>query len=377
MRTLFILAICIYLAGLANADISNAKIKAYNEAVNAGSDLDAIMSASIDLAVEAINNPDDESASLLAFEAAWMLCQTGNCDKGAKAAAFSASQPEGPVGAYPSLNTRKVLASYITWKSDDSKTNRNKLVSSLASLTSEDVSQISVTAHREHFLYCTSKGAWQDAAKAAAAAADHTSAFKNELFDEYAFAELTRITSDFNSRKRIEHYESITQLERDLNTTLKTLEETQPDANTAILETLSYRTQAWKGAIGAYFVTTDKERTVKRIDAKFAAVEGSETDTLPRETDFCQGGFDSPPRVEYPESAAEDGRIGSLIVGFTVDHGETKNVRVLAAVPENIFDKEAIKAIDELTWSPAPSIDTSKCSLVHENLVYPIIFTLD
>jgi len=305
MRVLFYIIIALSVCTpFAYADISNDKVIAYNEAVNAGADLDAIIKASTELAEEAIENADDERATLLAFEAAWMLCQTGNCQQGAKAAQFAASLPALAKGDYPSLETREVLTSYITWKDNDSKANRETLVAKLAQLDADDVSQISIQAHREHFLYCSSKGAWRDAAKAAAAAADHAAVFKNELFDEYAFAELTRISSSFNSKQEIELYEDISQLEVDIKETLKALRAARPDANTDIIDTLGYKASAWKGAIGAYFDSIGRQVAIKRIDETFAALNTEEAN----EAELCPGSFDKPPRVVYPEGAAVGAR---------------------------------------------------------------------
>ena len=211
------------------------------------------------------------------------------------------------------------------------------------------------------------------AAKAAAAAADHASAFKNELFDEYAFAELTRITSDFNSRRKIEHYESIYQLQEDIAATLKTRGETHPDANTKTLESLNHRTQAWKGAIGAYFDSTGKERATKRIDETFAALNTDDTS----EAELYPGGFDKLPRVEYPEGAAVNGRVGSVIAGFSVKNGKPVDIKVVAAVPEKVFDQAVIKAIEPLTWSLGEDVDPSICTPNRENIVYPFIFNIN
>lgn len=373
MRLLYLLLAFFLTASLANADISNARIKAYNEAVNAGSDLDAIVSASVELAEAAIENPDDENASLLAFEAAWMLCQTGNCGKGAKAAQFAADQPATAEGVYPSLQTRELLSSFITWKTDDTKANRETLVSKLANLNAEDVSQISVTAHREHFLYCASKGAWRDAEKAAAAAAMHTSSFKSDLFDEYAFAELTRITSAFSVRKDVALFEDINQLKLDIDTTLREIRNTNPEATPETLDTLGHRTTAWEGAIGSYFYSVGLERKIEPIKEKFSTLRAE----TPSEADQCPGGFDRPPRIRYPESAAATGRVGSVVAGLTIKNGEPVDIKILAAVPEKTFDREVIRALKSLKWELSEEADPSKCTPDRENIVYPFVFSLN
>jgi len=345
MRVLFYIIIALSVCTpFAYADISNDKVIAYNEAVNAGADLDAIIKASTELAEEAIENADDERATLLAFEAAWMLCQTGNCQQGAKAAQFAASLPALAKGDYPSLETREVL-----------------LI---------PVSQISIQAHREHFLYCSSKGAWRDAAKAAAAAADHAAVFKNELFDEYAFAELTRISSSFNSKQEIELYEDISQLEVDIKETLKALRAARPDANTDIIDTLGYKASAWKGAIGAYFDSIGRQVAIKRIDETFAALNTEEAN----EAELCPGSFDKPPRVVYPEGAAVRGRVGSVIAGFSVKNGKPVDIKILAAVPEKVFDQTVIESIEPLTWSLAEDADPSNCTPDRENIIFPFVF---
>ena len=68
MRAIFVSLICLTLAGPANADISNQTIRAYNQALEAGTDAPAIEAASLNLIDEAISSPDNEVSGLLAFE---------------------------------------------------------------------------------------------------------------------------------------------------------------------------------------------------------------------------------------------------------------------------------------------------------------------
>lgn len=356
----------------AAADISNEKIRDYNEAVAAATDMDRIMAAALALAEDAMDNPGNETATLLAFEAAWTLCQIGQCDKAGDAAKFASTQTAIPDDGYPSEGTRQVLNSYIDWKTDASNANRNKLAKSLANLEQDDVTQISLAAHREHYQYCTSKGAWRDAAKAAAAAARHTERLKSDIFEDYAMAEYTRISSEFNASQTSRTYEDAIVLRQEVDARIKELHAANPEASIDFLQQLSYEVNAWEGMANAYLVSTGKDRQVRRIREKFPDIDAEPEDT----SDFCQGNFDAPPYVTYPQSAAASGRIGSLLVGFTIDNGRTRDVEVLAAVPKGVFDEEAIRAISELTWSPAEGVDITQCSMVRENVVYPLIFSL-
>jgi len=359
MRAIFVSLICLTLAGPANADISNQTIRAYNQALEAGTDAPAIEAASLNLIDEAISSPDNEVSGLLAFESAWTLCRIGLCPKALEAARFAQSQPVRPNGTDPSLEMRTVLTSFIEWKIDDSKENREQLVYHLASLETGDVSMVSMTAHKEHYTYCANKGAWRDARQAAEAAVEHTVPYKEELFNEYAQAELIRIAAAFNTRPKIDHYKSMLSLEREIETVIieQTAETNLSDEHP--LSSLNHRISAWAGGISAYLLSTNKRRQVQATNAEFPPNPALTVDT----SDFCPGAFDAPPRLE-------------LIMGFDVKNGKTTNVRVLAAVPAGVFDKEGIRAITALTWSPEEGADTSQCSMVRRNLIYPISFVI-
>ncbi len=70
-------------------------------------------------------------------------------------------------------------------------------------------------------------------------------------------------------------------------------------------------------------------------------------------------------RVEpkYPIQAAKDGVEGAVLLKFDVDsHGMTKNIRVVAAEPENVFDKAAMDALAK--WQYGSKNNMAKSGLV-------------
>ena len=70
-------------------------------------------------------------------------------------------------------------------------------------------------------------------------------------------------------------------------------------------------------------------------------------------------------RVEpkYPIQAAKDGVEGAVLLKFDVDsHGMTNNIRVVAAEPENVFDKVAMDALAK--WQYGSTNNMAKSGLV-------------
>ena len=372
MRFSYIALFLLLLAPTSFADISNETIRNYNKAVTEATSVEDVSSAAQALASEAIANPEGDTSALLAFEAAWTLCQIGECEKGLDAAKFSAAQEAKSTDEYPSQETRTVLTNFMTWKLDNSDKNRKALVSALSTLKDGDVSQITLAAHREHYLYCTQKGAWRDAARAAGAAAQHTASLKSEIFDEYALAEMTRLTAEFQLKKTPRIYRELYDLEDELLQRYAELGSGNPETHNETLTTIYHRVIALKGAVNAYLSSTGDENAVKRISA--ARPERDINDDP--DDEFCEGSIIVPPTLTYPTRALEDGLIGSLVMGFTIDHGKPKDIEVLAAIPEGVFEEEALKAMKEVEWAPTEGIDTSTCSMVRENYIYPIVFRI-
>lgn len=355
------------------ADISGETIANYNKAVTEAASAEDIAEAAAALAGEAIASPEDDMSGLLAFEAAWTLCQIGQCDRGYEAAKFSAAQELKSPDAYPSAETRLVLERFISWKQEDSKTTREGLTAALSTLTEGDVSMVSLAAHQANYLHLTQRQEWNGAAQAAGAAALHMAPIKDEIFQEYALAELTRITSQFQSDKDIDTYGDILDLEEELFQRIQSEAEATPERKNETLSKIWHQTSAWEGAIESFFNSTGEESSTKRI---FADRPRKERVVIPN-PDYCEGRIVKPPQLTFPEEALRQGIIGSLIIGFTIDHGKPKDVEVLAAVPQGVFEKEAIRAMKKIRWEPKEGIDTSKCSMVQENYVYPLRFLID
>lgn len=372
MRFFLITLALLLFAPVSFADISDAAIDNYNKALTEATRAEEISSAAQALASEALASPDDEMSTLLAFEAAWTLCQIGQCKEGLPAANFAAARTAKSADEYPSQETRTVLARYMAWKLDDSNENRKDLASALSTLKAGDVSQVTLAAHRGHYLYCTQKGAWRDAAKAAAAAAQHSAAIKSDIFDEYALAELTRITAEFQLNKTAQVYSDIVDLEDEVDTRLHEIRQANPKAENQTLTSIRYKTIALSGAINAYLSSTGNTQSIKRIHRNRPARAPVEQP----DPNFCEGSIVKPPRPSYPQKALDDGIIGSLVIGFTIDQGKPKDIQVLAAIPQGVFEKEAIRAMEEIKWAPKEGIDTSTCSMVQEGFVYPMVFSI-
>ncbi|HBJ91462.1 MAG TPA: hypothetical protein DDZ43_01165, partial [Hyphomonadaceae bacterium] len=86
------------LAPVANAQLSNDALGAFNTAVQSG-DNGAIISASTALMDNAIANPSDPNATVAAYEAALKLCERQACESALRGAEFTTRQPD--TGAHP------------------------------------------------------------------------------------------------------------------------------------------------------------------------------------------------------------------------------------------------------------------------------------
>lgn len=387
MKSIILAALAFAMAQTACGQISDETVLAYNQTLADGSDANTIKTAALALADTAIANPEDEQATLLAFEAGVTLCRIGACEASKPAATFVVNQPVISAEEFPTGPSRQVLLQYVNWKSDPTERRRKTLTGALETLAAEDISIISIMAHRDNYEYCTQKGAWGDASRAATAAFEHFEAAQNEIYYDYASAKVTAYAASFNMRQSLDLYEPMARLERDISQRATGLEASAREQEVKRLRQVEYLAMAWKGAMGAYLTSSGKGRAVGKIDERLRqeADEDEETQSSPAEDaalsgelPFCEEEPKELPSIRYPSRAANRGIVGSLVMGFDLNaEGRPENIEVLAAVPLNAFDEVSIEAIAGLQWERAEGVAPETCRLSRENVVYPFVFTLN
>ena len=245
------------------------------------------------------------------------------------------------------------------------------------------MSSVSIAAHRDHYLYCASKGQWGDATKAADAAIAHLSAVQGEVFSEYATARMVSLTSGFNRRQSITHYEGMLDLKNEIDGEIDRLKASDADSAANALIPLSHLALAWDGAMSAYLTSSGEGDEVDRAksvaEAAYTPVEPEEgLEERPGGVPFCGGGFEEPPRLRYPSTELRRGIVGSIVMGFGLDaNGRPTDLQILASVPDNTFDDVALKAMDNLQWVAPEGTDASTCTLERKNIVFPFVFSID
>ena len=99
------------------------------------------------------------------------------------------------------------------------------------------------------------------------------------------------------------------QLRQEIRENTALLQESSPDTENTGLTKIGYRTDAWTGALQAYFISTGDRRNVDRIE------ETLDLDGFPVQedtSDLCEGDFNGQPQIEYPREALRDLAIGSM-----------------------------------------------------------------
>ena len=82
--------------------------------------------------------------------------------------------------------------------------------------------------------------------------------------------------------------------------------------------------------------------------------------------------------MKYPAGHRNRSRIGAVIMEFDLDaSGEVINPRVLASVPEGVFDEKSTRVVGKWKFRPEQKRDVGvSCRLERTNVVVPLAFIL-
>lgn len=377
-RFIYVFAVCLMWTLQVSAQIKTETVLRYNAAVDAGDRNDLIDAAS-DLAREAMASPENEQAALLAYEAAWKLCQNGECQKAIRPARFAVDQPS--TGAHPVRADRELLLAYADWKSRPGRENREALDAALNNMSDVSASPLSVSAFQGRYVYDLEKNDFSRSEATARAAAAHFYPLRETLGAIWADAELATHVSSFNGRSDPDAMIGVAQLTVYLDRQSYVVGGAPP----WMMERF-YRSIAWRHAMAAYFTSVD-EAEDERIyaekissDAEVSAnlkagltLALAEHGELPR----CGGALSSAPKPRFPSIAAVRGNYGSVLLGLDVAVSGAITPSVKASVPSERFEAAALKSIEDIVWEwedPAPG--QPACQRMSFKTILPFSFTL-
>ncbi len=381
MRKIIIGAICLGVlfsaAFDAAADISQQTISAYNTAVNAG-DTDAKLAAAKALATEAMANPGDEQAALLAYEAAWLLCRSGDCGAAIEPAKFAAGQPAGD--AHPSADSRTLLLAYAQWDVKPNGKTRKALDTALDAVAGSDPTLLSVQAFQMRYQADMRNRRYRKASRSASAAASHFEKAGDVLVKLQTAARSNAIVADFYYGPKSKHVSEMLHLKGRLGKMRQISDKDEPDW----LKPAYYRADAWAAAMNAVLNSSGKpsisdEEETKILaqykdDAETANARGESKRRERGKLPFCEGHLEQVPAMEYPSSANFRRMVGAVIIGFDFEDGAVVNPAILASVPDEGFKEKALEIVSQWKFVPDEEQAEGECTLDRDNIVQSFIF---
>lgn len=362
-------------------------IIAYNDAVTRGTPADKAEAAR-QLSSAVLANPDRDDAALLAYETGSTLCLYAECNDTAAMIEFASGRQLPPGGI--TQDDVALLAAYADWTRDKTRDSRARLDEALDAKEDADLSYLSLAAFHNRFAEDVSDRDWDRAARTAAQAARHFEPFRSVVGQQWSDARIVSITSAFNHKPDTEQVIDIVTHKNTMKEMMREIGSNYPDW----LYDQYYLSDAWQMAMEAYF-QYDGNRTGSRLSnieqdqlrRKLDEIEQQTADvrvemaadTAPASNPslpFCKGQFDMRPRLQYPTSAANKGMFGALIVKFSVEDLKVAETEVLAAVPQGVFEENALSALREWQWDVKDGRPGETCRTSQSNLIIPFVFQI-
>lgn len=366
----------------ARAEVPSAPVAAFNEAIGSG-DQAAMADAASALGEAALKHAGDPQAALLAFEAAWVLCQLGACEEAMAYADFAAGQPAGE--GHPTAVSRAMLAAYAAWQAAPGKDTRAALDAALADAVDSEPTAVSLVVFSKRYVADITEQDYERAIDSAGDAARHLEPARDIVGEAWSDAALSAAVSRFNHDRSDAAQEALTHLRGQLAELYLAHRKSDDPAHKWIRDRY-YTAEAWGAALAAYYNSTRRRdglgedamdailagygATREQMNAVFDAA--SERDGLP----FCEGKLVTVPAVAFPRIGGRDPQFGAVIVGYEFAEGAVENVEVLASVPVGGFERDVIAAVSNWHWKPDRDQPVEPCSLSRGNIVQTFIFQL-
>lgn len=355
----------------ASADLPPELIKSYNSAIGT-QDTAKIVSAAEALAAAAVADPTAPDAALIAFETASQLCLRGACARAADAARLAAS---GTGADLPPASERALLAAYAAWSAAPGSETLVALDGALSVIAAEPPTLISVNAFGARYVAEAKSGSPKSLSREARRAADHFRPARDLVPQYWATAELTALTTEFNSSKDTETLIPLRELEYWLYDKRISGEDAAPEW----MSDLYFKSMAWAQTVKNYGDMGHGSDRVLREAAELESarkVRGSCSGVDVECPPLCPGDFERALDPEYPSSAVSRGYFGTVVIGVSIEDEEVVNARVLAAVPDNTFEEAALKSLAGAKWKYKPD-PPAGCQRKEDLMLVPFAFVIE
>jgi len=150
---------------------------------------------------------------------------------------------------------------------------------------------------------------------------------------------------------------------------------------------LKWQADAWGMAMDAYFESSREphpdDGEIQAILASYGSDVASRNALAQRSLDenglpFCRGKMIQRPAMKHPSGPYYRGQFGSVILEFDLDaEGQVINPRVLASVPQAVFDEKSLRVVGKWKFKPENRREVGvTCRLERTNLIQPLTFEL-
>jgi len=364
----------------AMADMPAGTISTFNQALQNG-DAAVIVEAAKVFGAAAVAHPEDRQAPVAAFEAANQLCLRNACAEAVPMAGFLGGLDD---AALPVSRAEvEVLAAFAGWSvsaKDKAADSAFRMV--LDAHVNVAPSLLTIAAFEAFCAQQPDEPDWEEVARRATLASSHLQQVRDILPARWATAELLSITAAFNADPKFETYDRVS----DLNAWV--LGKRRDKAYSENLRSLDYQTMAWSSAMSAFFRSwndgrskyrkkfKDAEARAEAIKAGFESKGWSDepgTGRLP----FCSGEVLAPPKPSYPKDAARKGYVGAVIIGISFKDGRISGTNVLAAVPDQAFERVSIDSVEHFRWVFDETPRDPECTATKENaIIIPLEYVM-
>ncbi|MEM1086155.1 MAG: TonB family protein [Pseudomonadota bacterium] len=278
----------------------------------------------------------------------------------------------------------KIAAAYETWEADPKSRKKVKALKQALAEYNSDPTVETVTAHISLLSHSVENDRPRVIRETALAAVEHLEPVAEIVPKPYGEAAYVAAISLFNHRQNPDAMLEMAEVEGRMSA-LRDDAGDRPD----YAEKLYWQAQAWRGAMEAYFVSTDSSYRIDEdgIDAILEKWETTDTQINAEANDgdqqreglpFCEGRLIQSPKMKYPRGNARKGMFGSLIVRFAFDaDGSVIRPEILASIPIEGFEADVKKTVQQWTWEASDPLAVDKtCTLSRENLIQQFIFAL-
>jgi TonB family protein len=352
--------------------IPDAVIADFNAAVSSTDMVQRVAGAKAAIA-SAIAHPADPSAATLAFEGGFLLCRSGACAQAQQAVDFL----EGPAaGSWPAGEVQG-LAALVGRSKKDTRASRKALGEAADAVLEGEPSLLSIRVLGEHVADLVDDGQFTRTEEVARRAAIHLDGVPSVDAIRWDFR-IASVSSGFNATPSVEWLEKAMRLERELEN--MRIEGDHDREHWS--EARFWRAHALRLTITSWLASSGKIKEIARremedrVNAEMPLVPTAAEEPDPATLPVCEMAWEREPAPVFPQGALKLGRVGAVIVRFTVDQGEVKDPEVLAAIPADQFGQAALASMKGLKFKRTGSEPDGTCKMRHDNVVIPFVFQL-